>query len=317
MTKNKHQRPLFAFVIPTFNEELEIGKTIDSIRENFPGESSQYEIIIADNGSTDRTVEIVRSAGCQYVIDASLTISQLRNLGVEQSSAPVIVFIDADVSLTKSWLNDIGQLRDRLESGERLISGSHYCPDPQNTFFLKSWFAGNYENPSEKFLPGGHTIISRESFVEIGGFSAEYKTGEDVEFCQRASAAGFSIEHDPSIKVIHRGDPKTVGDFLRRERWHGGADFESLSRIADSRPALATIVFGLLHLVFLAGLLIENVAMMLASAASLLALLAVTSFQLFRKSTLLRRLVNILPAYLYFAGRVGSMRTFIKSKSAQ
>src|SRR5690606_20061808 len=243
-----------SFLIPALNEEANIGRCIDSIRA-FAGDT-QYEIVVGDHGSTDRTVSIAEDRGARVVRYCGGTIAALRNFLVDNSTGSLIVFIDADVCLTPEWGAEIGAAMADVQARPKQLTGSRCRPPPSENLIIKHWFA---EMPTDKhrYLGTGHIIFARSAFVEIGGFDPRLRTGEDFEFCMRAQTKGYAININPRLKVIHHDYPLTVRQFLRRERWHGTGDFQSITNIVRSKLALVTLVFVGLHLALMVLLFVD------------------------------------------------------------
>jgi glycosyltransferase involved in cell wall biosynthesis len=302
----------FSFVIPAYNEERHIRKTLQDIHTAFePNRQQEFETILVDNGSEDQTVMIAESMECRCFVKPEMGISQLRNFGASVAYGSVIVFIDSDVSLTSTWRTDISPYLPHLLNEQRIVLGSHYRPNPDTPFPLRAWFVGQYQNPRATFLPGGHTIVHRKVFDFIGGFDSRFSTSEDIDFCHRATASGIEVRHCSDIGVIHMGDPSSVHEFLKRECWHGGSDFESIHRMLTSRTAWATLVFLLLHCSMLYFLTNGNNVGLIAAMSGTIGLSVTASFHLFPKSSIWLRITNSLNAYIYFLGRVCSMKSLI------
>jgi hypothetical protein len=70
-------------------------------------------------------------------------------------------------------------------------------------------------------VPGGDLAISRELFMNLGGFDETIVTSEDTEFCERAAASSVPILAVPSLSVVHLGTPQTLEGFYRKQSWHG------------------------------------------------------------------------------------------------
>lgn len=244
-----------SFIIPTLNEEEHIGGVLDSIRENVDG-LFQYEVLVVDNGSRDKTVKIAmeKSAICIQVPGCS--ISSLRNLGASSAKSDIFVFLDGDVYLGKGWGERIGPVIERLYSLHHIITGSLYGISEENNWIERIWFAPRTALKEVIYINGGHLIIHKSLFSKMEGFDPDLKTGEDYEFCVRARKRGALIENNPELKVIHAGYPKSIKRFFARERWHGCGDYKSLKTLLSSKPALVSLANLCAVIMCLFGMLI-------------------------------------------------------------
>ena len=235
-----------SFIIPAFNEEEYIQKTIQDIKINCP--NINFEIYVSDNGSADSTVQLLEQLVVPFSVSPNVTISKLRNLGVKETIGEILVFIDADVSLTPEWKKNMLVIIDELKAFPLNVTGSRCLPPPDNNWFNKYWFKrlAEYDAP---YVNSGHMITTRTLFDKIGGFDEALKTAEDYDFCMRAKAAGAEVKNNPDLPVIHWGYPQKIKDFIRRERWHGRQDFANLKSLLASKVALAA-AFSLVLFVF-------------------------------------------------------------------
>lgn len=229
-----------SFIIPALNEEVHINGVLASIREHVDG-CYQYEVILIDNGSSDRTVEIARKNGAICFDSPGCTISYMRNLGALEATSDIFVFLDADVYLGKDWGGRIGSVLERLHCQPHILTGSIYGISGDNNWIEKAWFAPRTTAKHINYINGGHLIIHRSLFAKVGGFDCELETGEDYEFCVRARKTGALIENDPELKVVHAGYPKDLKRFFLRERWHARGDYKSLKALGSSKPALVSL----------------------------------------------------------------------------
>lgn len=95
-------------VIPTFNEEKYVGKLLVSLsRQTIP--RAEYEIIVVDGGSKDRTVEICRRHADKIVMQRTPTVGGARNDGVMNAEADLVFTTDADCIVTPDLLEKIIQ----------------------------------------------------------------------------------------------------------------------------------------------------------------------------------------------------------------
>jgi glycosyltransferase involved in cell wall biosynthesis len=91
---------MISFVIPAYNEERLLGRTISSIHDSTRPTGLAYEVLVVNDASTDRTPAIARSLGAE-VIDVQLRhIAAVRNAGARRARGEVLIFVDADTVVT-------------------------------------------------------------------------------------------------------------------------------------------------------------------------------------------------------------------------
>ncbi|MEM1436664.1 MAG: glycosyltransferase [Pseudomonadota bacterium] len=232
----------YSFVIPTFNEGRYIRRCIDSIRTNM-AQLGDYELLVVDNGSTDDTLAIAKELGVEVMtVPRGHTISHVRNVGAAQTTGEVLVFIDGDVYLQQDWHEQAPAVAAQVMT-ERLLAGSVYAVDPDASWVARVWFEPwRSKQESLDFINGGHLLVSRRFFDELGGFDPALETGEDHDICMRALAAGGAVRNIPALVAVHLGYPNTLGHFFRRERWHGKGNFSPLRKVLASKIPLITLV---------------------------------------------------------------------------
>lgn len=229
-----------SFIIPTLNEQLHIGGVLDSIMENVAGRF-HYEVLVVDNGSHDRTVDIAREKSAICLEAFGCTVSSVRNLGASKANSNIFVFLDADVYLKKDWGRRIKPILEMLHYQHDIITGSFCGISEENNWIEKIWFAPRTIMKDINYMNSGHLIVHRKLFDRIGGFASELETGEDCDFCSRARKVGARIENDPGLKVVHAGYPKSIKRFFDRERWHARGDYRSVTTLVSSKPALISL----------------------------------------------------------------------------
>ncbi len=249
---------MLSFIIPTYNEERYIRRSIESIQSNVEG-VFDYEILVVDNASTDDTVSIARKLGVQVLEKPyKFTISAVRNIGAEASQGDILIFIDGDVYLHDTWIENFPAVLERIQATP-LVAGSVYAVDPEASWVAKSWFQPWFDKQEQvAFINAGHLLITRELFNKIGGFDEALETGEDHEFCERARTVGAPIANFPALVAVHLGYPNSLGHFFRRERWHGKGNFSPWSRILASKIPFITLAFLASFAVSLLGPLVTG-----------------------------------------------------------
>ena len=205
--------PPVSVVVPVYNDPDGIRKTIECLLEQtYPVE--QYEVIIADNNSTDHTRAVVESYCDEFpelvtlqVEDEIQSPAATRNRGIECATGSIFAFVDADMSVDETW----------IESGVRALNNNGYdymgCAVETVSSLSKSNLATRYDElfafDIESFVnnshfSGGGCLFVRSSVIEtVGAFDQTLVYKADKEFGTRVHEAGFKIGYEPSIKMYH------------------------------------------------------------------------------------------------------------------
>lgn len=245
-------------IIPALNEEAMIGKCLESLTQSsYPPD--RFEVILVDNGSSDRTLEIARSFATRLQLtilqQPGVSISALRNMGATIAKGEVLAFLDADCSVPANWIENATLNLTPDSAG--VIGGNYAVPD-NPTWLARTWFqVANAPRDGEvTYVPSGNMLMKRSTFVRIGGFNEAIKTSEDCELCSRARGEGFSVRETTALSVVHWSTPQTLAEFYRREAWHGEhvakVFFQNLRSMTNFRAvafAVYILTCGLIALV--------------------------------------------------------------------
>lgn len=304
-----------SFIIPAYNEELFLPQVLESIKLYMPAAFS-YEVIVADNGSEDKTIKLAEDAGAKVIVNEVAKIGELRNLAVEISRGRVLVFLDADILLTPEWGRNFIEVYESLLHEPIQVTGSRCGIPTKASWIEETWFGPLIIKPG-KYVNSGHLITSRELFDRVGGFDKTLDTGEDYAFGQAASRLKAKINNNPLLAVIHKGYPKTIYQFLRREMWHGRGDCTSFQRLLTSKVAVVSILFVFLHFLaitcFTAGL---NSTSILSAFFIFIICVGSAVFK-HNARTIKHLLLTSALYYLYFVSRFLSCISFLSFRSAK
>jgi glycosyltransferase involved in cell wall biosynthesis len=288
-------------VIPTFNEERFIARQLKELRRCTS--AMPVRIIVADNNSSDRTVELARSSGADDVTSATGTVAAVRNAGAELGQGSVLIFMDADVFPTEQWARRVPAVVASIVADPLLVTGSWVAVPANMTWIEKYWFKP-LERHSNNHINSGHLIVSRELFVRLKGFDEHLRTGEDFDFSVRARSLGARIVDDPTLKVIHEGYPKNLGEFVRREIWHGAGDCRNVRTLFSSKVAIVGLaVFHLLLVALLLAIYFRSLRWLLAGVGFSFVVGGLASFIRYRRADFRTRLINAFLYSAYFTAR--------------
>jgi Glycosyl transferase family 2 len=212
--------PRVSFVIPVKNDARRLRDCLASIRRN-QYETAAFEIVVADNGSTDETPDVARAAGARVFSWPGPRVSELRNRGAAEARGGILAFVDADHEIASGWITAAVEALSREKTG---AAGALYTAPNPGTWVQRLYGAlrGRTRGSSDVlWLGSGNLAVKREVFQAIGGFDASLEACEDVDFCQRLRGAGWRLVGDERLESVHLGDPPTLAALFRAERWRG------------------------------------------------------------------------------------------------
>ena len=216
---------IFSIIIPTYNEEDYLPVLLDSIKEQ---DFNDYEVIVADANSKDRTREIAEEYGCT-VVDGGLPAVG-RNNGAKVAKGEILLFLDSDLQLTEDYLAKV-LYEFRMENLgiaiTQMLPMSNKIEDK-----LYHDFANYFMISVENIKPHGAgcygIIAKRELHEKCGGFDESLTFGEDTDYIERlAKVEPFRVLRNAKIGVstrrleeegittlIQQYGKSTVNDFL-------------------------------------------------------------------------------------------------------
>jgi glycosyltransferase involved in cell wall biosynthesis len=209
--------PAASVIVPARDAEATLPRTLASLAGQELDE--EYEVILVDDGSSDRTVELARAAaGSVTVLEQDAEgPAAARNRGVAAARGEALAFCDADCFPTPGWL--AAGLR-ALRSAD-LVQG-HVLPDPGadlGPFDRTLWITfevGLYET--------ANLFVRRETFDRTGGFEEWLRpdTGkalaEDVWFGWKARRLGARTAFAPGALAYHAVFPRGGRDYVDERR---------------------------------------------------------------------------------------------------
>ena len=199
---------MLSFVIPAYNEEFELGRTIIAIRNAADSVAEPYEIIVVDDGSTDATPEIARAEGATLVQIQRRQIAASRNAGARAAQGNILFFVDADTRISLAHITEaLGALKAGYSGGSARVDVEGAIPLWARIFlrvFSVLYFSNNLG-------AGAFLFTTRENFQKIGEFDEQLFIGEEIYF-------SIALKKIGRFKLL----PVPISTSGRKLRMHSG-----------------------------------------------------------------------------------------------
>lgn len=200
-------------VIPVYNDPIGLKKVLKSlIVQDYP--KNKYEIIVADNGSTDKTLKVAKAYAdkypelVKYVLEKSIQSSYAaRNMGIDVAKGSILAFTDADCIPGKNWLN-IGYLKIK-NSKASMVAGKIEFTYKDSTPNIWEYYdsAGKLKQRSyvenAGFGATANLFVRKTMFHKYGKFLEELQSGGDYEFGRRLTKSGEFLIYCERAVVYH------------------------------------------------------------------------------------------------------------------
>ncbi len=199
--------PTISVIIPAYNGEQTILETITSVQKQT---FSDFEIIVINDGSTDRTLELVQSVKDERLKVFSYKnsgVSVARNRGISHALGEFITFIDADDLWTEDKLElQLAALKQHPEAGVAYSWTYNMSEKGELIHPVEPVFNGNIYAKLlvSNFISNGSNILFyRQAIETVGDFNSQLSYGEDWDFYLRL-AARYSFVVVPKHQIFYR-----------------------------------------------------------------------------------------------------------------
>jgi len=267
-----------SIVVPAYDEEITIAKCIESLLNlDYP----EYDVIVVDDGSTDRTFEIAKrfeTSKVRVIHQENQGKANALNNGILLSKGDIVVTVDADTEMRRDSLMMIAR---RFAFDHRLgaVAGNikvNPAPGLMNALQATEYTVGiNMIRKSQSMLgcvmivPGPIAAIKREAVQQVGLFSDD-SFAEDFDVTMKLLKVGYRVEYEENA-IAYTDAPKNLEDFMKqRRRWYRGM----IQVLAKHRGMFMNPKYGFVGFVSIPNLWFETVSPIINLALILLAFLS-------------------------------------------
>lgn len=191
-----------AVIIPHHNDSLRLRRCLQALtRQDLSG----VEIVVVDNGSAEPMEPLHRDfPQVRFVAEAQKGAAMARNRGVAETTAPRLFFLDCDCLPAVNWLAEALRVADRADIIGGAIDVFEETPPPRNgAQAFEAVFAFDYRAYIEEkgFSVTANLLTRRDVFQSVGPLVPG--VSEDLDWCHRARARGYSLICAEEVRVGH------------------------------------------------------------------------------------------------------------------
>lgn len=186
----------------------------------------KYEIIVVNDGSNDRTEEIVKGFNVVYIFQENCGPATARNKGAMAAKGNIILFTDSDCVPNRDWIKEMVF---PFEDDEVVaVKGAYRTDQPEITArFAQIEFNERYRlllrNRYTDMVDTYSAGYRRDVFLSLGGFDPSFPiaNNEDTELSYKMSQRGYKMVFNPKAVVYHLGHPDSLTKYAKLKFWRG------------------------------------------------------------------------------------------------
>ncbi|MBW1791755.1 MAG: glycosyltransferase [Deltaproteobacteria bacterium] len=216
---------LCSLIIPAYNAE----KTIVSCLESALKQSlstDEYEVIVVDDGSTDKTPQIVSKYPVRLIQQENQGPAVARNRGADEAGGSILIFTDSDCELDFDFLKKIIAT---FEQDSEIVGVQGSYKTRQNEFMaqfgqveIETRYKRMAKNKYIDFIGTYAAAYRKDIFQKYGGFDTGFPlaSGEDTEFSYKLHESGHKMVFEPGAFVYHQ-HPAKLKHYLKSKFYRG------------------------------------------------------------------------------------------------
>ncbi len=195
---------IFSVIIPVYNGEKYIASCLKSLdKQTIPVEN--YEVIVVDNNSTDRSTELAREEQVKIIYENKKGSYAARNTGIKAAKGNIIAFTDVDCQVAPNWLELASE--HFVNTNDQIVSGAVEFIKQYNLSIWGKYDRNRFLKQELSFSRNGaataNLFVKKDLFSYVGLFDQDLQSGGDTDWVNRATSKGFKFGYNPNLKVYH------------------------------------------------------------------------------------------------------------------
>ncbi|MDE7310794.1 MAG: glycosyltransferase [Eubacterium sp.] len=214
-------KPQVSIIIPVFNEFAYTYRCLQSILEQ-TGDKVSYEVIVADDASTDDTVRLQEAVKNIRIIRNAQNLRFLKNCNhaAESACGKYLLFLNNDTQVQENWLEPLVRLMEERQdagiTGSKLVYADGRLQEAGGIVWddASAWNYGNRMDPARPefnyvkeadYISGAALMVRAALWREIGGFDKRFAPAyyEDTDLAFEARKHGYKVLYQPQSVVVH------------------------------------------------------------------------------------------------------------------
>jgi glycosyltransferase involved in cell wall biosynthesis len=240
-------------IIPCYNSEKTICKTLDSIEKQELDNSLLLEILVVDNASTDNTKNLIQNYKSQkykihYLYESVKNRSKARNTGTLYSQNEYLIFVDSDTELEENWIQEMYSK----------INSSPYYGGGEGHIESKILFRDNYIEKIRKIIKTDSNVMlgnigkkfpmintaaciyRKSALLDAGLFDEKLNYLEDIDLSRSVFYSGYTLFATEKARSFCYNDSPTFFSFLKRNFISGKEFYKYSKKWSSFYPELNT-----------------------------------------------------------------------------
>ncbi|KKR88122.1 MAG: hypothetical protein UU34_C0001G0119 [Candidatus Curtissbacteria bacterium GW2011_GWA1_41_11] len=221
-----------SIIIPAYNEDPTIKKCIESLQNQ---SYRALEVIIVDDGSTDKTLDVARKCRVKILKQKHAGPGTARNLGAQIAIGEILVFVDADMEFDKNFVKDLikpildGKTIGTFSKNELNLNKENIwsqCWNINRNLPVDRLIPENYPNRAPVFR-----AILKSQFEKVGGFDTSGEYTDDWSLSKKLQSKSTFAKG----AIYYHSNPSTLSEVFKQARWIGKNEFISGSILRKIR----------------------------------------------------------------------------------